>query len=79
GGTCINQVAVQFLQHNLPFGGVNHSGIGSYHGEWGIRAFSHERAIVEAGLQLSSALFPPYGARVRRTVALLRRLSAWLG
>ncbi|MHB1815117.1 MAG: aldehyde dehydrogenase family protein [Steroidobacteraceae bacterium] len=79
GGTCINQVAVQFLQHNLPFGGVNHSGIGSYHGEWGIRAFSHERAIVEAGLQLSSALFPPYGARARCTVALLRRLSAWLG
>ncbi len=79
GGTCINQVALQFLQHNLPFGGVNQSGIGSYHGEWGIRAFSHERAIVAARLQLSGALFPPYGARVRRTVALLRRLSAWLG
>ena len=79
GGTCINQVAVQFLQHNLPFGGVNQSGIGSYHGEWGIRAFSHERAIVDARLQLSSAFFPPYGARVRRTAALLRRLSAWLG
>jgi aldehyde dehydrogenase (NAD+) len=75
GGTCINQVALQFLHHNLPFGGVNHSGIGSYHGEWGIRAFSHERAVLDAKLQLSRAFFPPYGARVRRMVALLTKWS----
>jgi aldehyde dehydrogenase (NAD+) len=75
GGTCINQVALQFLHHNLPFGGVNHSGIGSYHGKWGIRAFSHERAVLDAKVQLSGALFPPYGARVRRTLALLTKWS----
>lgn len=75
GGTCINQVALQFLHHNLPFGGVNHSGIGSYHGEWGIRAFSHERAVLAAKVQLSGAFFPPYGARVRRMLALLMKWS----
>ena len=75
GGTCINQVALQFLHHNLPFGGVNHSGIGSYHGEWGIRAFSHERAVLDAKVQLSGAFFPPYGARVRRMLALLTKWS----
>ena len=75
GGTCINQVALQFLHHNLPFGGVNHSGIGSYHGEWGIRAFSHERAVLDAKVQLSGALFPPYGARVKRMLALLTKWS----
>ena len=75
GGTCINQVALQFLHHNLPFGGVNHSGIGSYHGEWGIRAFSHERAVLEAKVQLAGAFFPPYGARVRRMLALLMKWS----
>ena len=47
GATCINHVGVHFLHHHLPFGGVNNSGIGSYHGEWGIRAFSHERAILK--------------------------------
>lgn len=76
GGTCINQVALQFLHHNLPFGGVNHSGIGSYHGEWGIRAFSHERAVLDAKVQLAGAFFPPYGARARRMVALLTRWSS---
>jgi len=29
----------------LPFGGVNESGNGSYHGVFGFRAFSHERAV----------------------------------
>ncbi len=75
GGTCVNHAAVQFLHHNLPFGGVNHSGIGSYHGEWGIRAFSHERAVLEMRVMLARIFFPPYGARVRRLSGLLRR---WL-
>ncbi len=75
GGTCINHAAAQFLHHNLPFGGVNHSGIGSYHGEWGIRAFSHERAVLEAKLMLARIFFPPYGKRVQRLSGLLRR---WL-
>ena len=75
GGTCVNHAAAQFLHHNLPFGGVNHSGIGSYHGEWGIRAFSHERAVLETRVMLARIFFPPYGARVQRLSGLLRR---WL-
>ena len=75
GGTCVNHAAAQFLHHNLPFGGVNHSGIGSYHGEWGIRAFSHERAVLETRVMVARIFFPPYGARVQRLSALLRR---WL-
>ncbi len=75
GGTCVNHAAAQFLHHNLPFGGVNHSGIGSYHGEWGMRAFSHERAVLETRVMLARVFFPPYGARVRRLSALMRK---WL-
>jgi hypothetical protein len=29
----------------LPFGGVNGSGMGSYHGYFGFKAFSHERSV----------------------------------
>jgi aldehyde dehydrogenase (NAD+) len=68
GGTCINHQSVQFLHQNLPFGGVNNSGIGSYHGEWGIRAFSHERAIVRMNFMLARVFFPPYTALTRRIV-----------
>ncbi|MGH7962184.1 MAG: aldehyde dehydrogenase family protein, partial [Candidatus Binatia bacterium] len=73
GGTCINHVAAHFLHHNLPFGGVNNSGIGSYHGEWGIRAFSHERAILKTRIMLAKMFFPPYTERLRRMIAAMLR------
>jgi len=31
----------------MPFGGVGSSGIGSYHGENGFRAFTHYKSIIE--------------------------------
>ncbi|MDB5969681.1 MAG: aldehyde dehydrogenase [Hydrocarboniphaga sp.] len=71
GGTCINHQSMQFLHHNLPFGGVNNSGIGSYHGEWGIRAFSHERAIVRTRVFLAKVFFPPYTNFTRKIVNLI--------
>ena len=45
GGVTINGVFSHYLENNLPFGGVNGSGIGSYHGYFGFKAFSHERAV----------------------------------
>ncbi|MCP5397641.1 MAG: aldehyde dehydrogenase family protein [Sphingomonadaceae bacterium] len=45
GGTTINGVFSHYLENNLPFGGVNGSGMGSYHGYFGFKAFSHERAV----------------------------------
>lgn len=47
GGVTVNGVFSHYLENNLPFGGVNHSGMGSYHGYFGFKAFSHERAIYE--------------------------------
>jgi aldehyde dehydrogenase (NAD+) len=45
GGVTINGVFSHYLENKLPFGGVNQSGTGSYHGYFGFKAFSHERAI----------------------------------
>jgi aldehyde dehydrogenase (NAD+) len=45
GGVTVNGVFSHYLENQLPFGGVNHSGTGSYHGYFGFKAFSHERAI----------------------------------
>lgn len=45
GGVTINGFFSHYLENNLPFGGVNESGSGSYHGVFGFRAFSHERAV----------------------------------
>lgn len=45
GGVTVNGFFSHYLENHLPFGGVNQSGMGSYHGVFGFRAFSHERAI----------------------------------
>lgn len=71
GGICINHSVVQFLHNNLPFGGVNNSGIGSSHGIFGFKAFSHERAVLEDKFSITHWLFPPYKKRVRILVKML--------
>ncbi|HEY0686660.1 MAG TPA: aldehyde dehydrogenase family protein [Steroidobacter sp.] len=72
GSLCVNLCIQQFTQHNLPFGGVNNSGIGSSHGFFGFKAFSHERAVMSAGpLSALEMLFPPYDARKRRLSEML--------
>ena len=72
GSLCVNLCLQQFAQHNLPFGGVNNSGLGNAHGFFGFKAFSHERAVMTAGpLSALKLLFPPYDARKRRLSELL--------
>ncbi|MGL1894710.1 MAG: aldehyde dehydrogenase family protein [Spirochaetaceae bacterium] len=61
GGVCINDVISQILNHNLPFGGRGSSGIGSYHGKFSIKAFSHERSILKRSIKIDHSLkYPPY-------------------
>jgi len=65
GGTCVNDVLVHIGNPNLPFGGVNNSGIGSCHGIFGFKTFSHERAVVfQSKLGLTKMIYPPYGKKM---------------
>lgn len=47
GGGCINDVVMHLSNHHLPFGGVGNAGIGNYHGDFGFKNFSHEKAILK--------------------------------
>ncbi len=75
GGTCVNTSVTQYLHMNAPFGGVNNSGIGSSHGIWGFRAFSHERTTVVNKFSASILFAPPYTDFVRRLIALVMKSS----
>lgn len=46
GGACVNDTLMHIGNHNLPFGGVGNSGMGSYHGQESFLAFSHKRPVV---------------------------------
>ena len=74
GGVGVNLTLAQFSHPNLPFGGVNTSGIGAAHGEHGFRAFSHERAVLRNRFLLMPLLFPPYTPRVMRLIHLIKRV-----
>jgi aldehyde dehydrogenase (NAD+) len=76
GGAAVNMAVLQFSHNNLPFGGVNNSGIGSSHGVFGFRAFSHERAMLADKFSTTKMLFPPYTPRVKRLIKLLLRYFA---
>ncbi len=68
GGVCINDSGIHFLHHNLPFGGVNNSGIGKSHGYWGFVAFSNEKPVLrqKAGFTSVRAFYPPYTSFSRK-------------
>jgi aldehyde dehydrogenase (NAD+) len=77
GGACVNHGMVQAAHGNLPFGGVNNSGMGYAHGAYGFRAFSHERGVVRSSpLMLAKLFFPPYSKSrhklIRKAVDMLR-------
>ncbi|KEO73213.1 aldehyde dehydrogenase family protein [Anditalea andensis] len=63
GGVCINDTIVHYLHPELPFGGVNNSGIGKSHGYHGFLAFSNQKSILKqkTGFTTNKMLYPPYG------------------
>ncbi len=73
GSACINDCVLQFTHPNLPFGGVNASGIGKSHGKYGFMAFSNEKPVVKQRSGFSSTYFlhPPYTARVKRVIDMM--------
>lgn len=62
GAAVVNDCALQPLLHELPFGGVGGSGMGKYHGEWGFRAYTNARGILNHStmLDFGSLRYPPY-------------------
>lgn len=61
GGGCINDTISHIVSHTLPFGGVGTSGMGSYHGIHGFRAFSHTKPIVHKALHPDLPMrYPPF-------------------
>lgn len=61
GGGCINDTIIHLASSELGFGGVGHSGMGSYHGRKSFETFSHERNIVKKATWIDLPLrYYPY-------------------
>jgi coniferyl-aldehyde dehydrogenase len=69
GGMTINDCCWHVFQHDLPFGGLGASGMGTYHGEEGFRTLSHGKSVLKEHRFFPVKLFhPPYGNLVQRLV-----------
>ena len=77
GGITVNDCLLHIANPDLPFGGVNNSGIGKAHGHHGFLAFSNEKAVLRQriGFTPLKMLYPPYTETVRRRVGWLMK---WL-
>jgi len=77
GGVGINHVVLHLANPHLPFGGIGPSGLGSYHGYFGFKTFSHERAVLkQSRFTLTHLYFPPYTTfRSKIAFKLLRFLE----
>ncbi|XP_059623546.1 aldehyde dehydrogenase family 3 member F1-like [Cornus florida] len=61
GSVVFNDVMVQFLCDELPFGGVGQSGLGRYHGKYSFDTFSHEKAVLHRSFFLElEPRYPPW-------------------
>ncbi|WP_342551307.1 aldehyde dehydrogenase [Paenibacillus sp. FSL R7-0652] len=73
GGGCINDTITHVANPRLPFGGVGHSGIGSYHGRYSFETFSHMKSILKKSTKLNPpVLYPPYENKLKLIKRLLK-------
>lgn len=74
GGLAINEVMLHVVQHELPFGGVGHSGTGAYHGKAGFERLSHMKPVfVQNKLNGMNFLLPPYGKLFNKAMGFMMK------
>ena len=74
GAVCLNNNALHFYNNNLPFGGVNNSGIGKTHGKFGFQAFSNAKAVYKQWMPNAlELLVPPYNDFKQKLIDLTIR------
>jgi len=73
GSVCINECVIQFTHANLPFGGVNNSGIGKSHGYYGFLEFSNQKPVLHQMSRFSSIgfLYPPFQSKLKAFIVKL--------
>jgi aldehyde dehydrogenase (NAD+) len=75
GGGCINDCMLHFVNKNLPFGGVGHSGMGAYHGKFGFDTFSHQKAMLKKPILFDVPVrYFPYKNKYK----WFRKVVAWM-
>ncbi|HWB24177.1 MAG TPA: aldehyde dehydrogenase [Chitinophagaceae bacterium] len=66
GGGCINNTAVYFTNHHLPFGGVGNSGTGQYHGKFTFDTFTRLKPVMKTPVWFNPSIkYPPFKGKLK--------------
>lgn len=68
GGGCVNDTIMHITNHNMPFGGVGYSGIGSYHGKKSFETFSHQKSVMKSSKIDIPIKYPPYSKKAMKAL-----------
>lgn len=71
GDTVVNDLMLQFSNPELPFGGVNNSGIGKSNGFFGFQEMSNLRGVTKRQFGTMNFIYPPYTDNVKKLIDLL--------
>ncbi|CBL44690.1 Aldehyde dehydrogenase [gamma proteobacterium HdN1] len=76
GATCINDFGLCYLNQDLPFGGVKHSGFGVMNGRDGLRSYTTAKAVLEDRWKFSPppVLYPVKPMDYEKSLAVIRLL-----
>ncbi len=74
GGVGINETLVTIINPELPFGGINNSGIGKSNGKYSFLEFSNERGVVKRTWFNFKMIYPPYNSSI---IKWLMKVAKW--
>lgn len=68
GDTVVNDTLLQFGNVELPFGGVNNSGLGKSNGFFSFQELSNQRGVMQRDFGTMKFIYPPYTDRVKKLI-----------
>ena len=77
GTSVINDCMIQYMNPNLPFGGINTSGIGKSGGKRTFLNFTNEKSVLiqQSGSSIAKIFYPPY-TKIKKSLA--KKLTWWI-
>ena len=73
GDTVVNDTLLQFGNVELPFGGVNNSGLGKSNGFFSFQEFSNQRGLMQRDFGTMKFIYPPYTDKVKKIIDFVVR------
>ena len=73
GNTMVNELMMNVAHPDLPFGGVNNSGIGKSNGRYSFINFSNERGLMKRKWGTHKFIYPPFNKTIYKLLKIIAR------